>query len=179
MWDYSEKVQEYFFNPKNAGVLAEATDDGRERTVVIGVGVNVNVQPEELADLPNATSLAIQAGHEVHRGELLALMIERLRLEPRMAIRYRRRALFGQFDPELRITFDGRILYHPRNFSLEHPFEEGTSVLDPRVTVLEIKYDHRAPIWLTKAIGERGLQIVRMSKYCTAVDKHYFGGLNT
>ena len=109
----------------------------------------------------------------------VALMIERLRLEPRMAIRYRRRALFGQFDPELRITFDGRILYHPSDFSLDRPFEEGRSVIDPRVSVLEIKYDHRAPIWLTKAICERGLQMVRMSKYCTAVDKHYFGGLNT
>lgn len=63
---------------KVAGVLAEATDDGRERTVVIGVGTNVNVTAEEFADLPNATSLAIAAGHDVHRGELLALMLERL-----------------------------------------------------------------------------------------------------
>ena len=109
----------------------------------------------------------------------VALMVQRLRLAPRMAIRYRRRALFGQFDPELRITFDGRILYHPSDFSLVRPFEEGRSVTDPRVSVLEIKYDHRAPIWLTKAICERGLQMVRMSKYCTAVDKHYFGGANT
>ena len=42
----------------------------------------------------------------------IALMIERLRLRPRMAIMYRRRAKFGAFDPELRITFDGRIQYH-------------------------------------------------------------------
>jgi BirA family biotin operon repressor/biotin-[acetyl-CoA-carboxylase] ligase len=60
-----------------AGVLAEATDDGRERTVVVGIGVNANLEVEELADLPNATSLAIEAGHDVHRGELLALMLER------------------------------------------------------------------------------------------------------
>ena len=63
---------------KVAGVLAEASDDGREQTVVVGVGVNVNVEEEELADLPNATSLAIEAGVPVHRGELLALMLERL-----------------------------------------------------------------------------------------------------
>jgi BirA family biotin operon repressor/biotin-[acetyl-CoA-carboxylase] ligase len=63
---------------KVAGVLAEATDDGRERTVVVGVGVNVNLEPEELADLPNATALSIEAGVPVHRGELLALMLERL-----------------------------------------------------------------------------------------------------
>jgi BirA family biotin operon repressor/biotin-[acetyl-CoA-carboxylase] ligase len=62
---------------KVAGVLAEATDDGRHRTVVVGVGVNVNLAPEELADLPNATSLAIEAGHDAHRGELLTLMLER------------------------------------------------------------------------------------------------------
>lgn len=63
---------------KVAGVLAEASDDGREQTVVIGVGTNVNLDPEELADLPNATSLAIEAGHDIHRGELLTLMLERL-----------------------------------------------------------------------------------------------------
>lgn len=63
---------------KVAGVLAEASDDGREQTVVVGVGVNVNVEPEELADLPNATSLSIEAGVPAHRGELLALMLERM-----------------------------------------------------------------------------------------------------
>ncbi len=109
----------------------------------------------------------------------VAHMIERFSLRPRVAIRYRRRALFGAFDPELRVTVDGRVLYHPSDFSLERPFEEGHEVLDPRVSVLEIKYDHRAPRWLTKAIWHHGLQIVRMSKYCSAVDRHYFGGENT
>jgi BirA family biotin operon repressor/biotin-[acetyl-CoA-carboxylase] ligase len=63
---------------KVAGVLAEASDDGREQTVVVGVGVNVNLDPEELSDLPNATALSIEAGVPIHRGELLALMLERL-----------------------------------------------------------------------------------------------------
>jgi BirA family biotin operon repressor/biotin-[acetyl-CoA-carboxylase] ligase len=63
---------------KVAGALAEATSDGREQTVVIGVGVNVNLEPDELTDVPNATALAIEAGVPVHRGELQALVIERL-----------------------------------------------------------------------------------------------------
>ena len=63
---------------KVAGALAEATSDGREQTVVIGVGVNVNLEPDELADLPNGTALSIEAGVPVHRGELQALVIERL-----------------------------------------------------------------------------------------------------
>ena len=63
---------------KVAGVLAEATDDGREQTVVVGIGVNVNLDPEELVELPNATSLSIESGLAVHRGELLVLTIERM-----------------------------------------------------------------------------------------------------
>lgn len=117
------------------------------------------------------------AGDEV--GAEAALMIERDRLRPRMAISYRRRALFGAFDPELRITFDGRIRYHPTDFGLEHPFAEGVDVLDPRVSVLEIKFDHRVPTWLTKTVRRHGLGMVRMSKYCSAVDRHYFDGENT
>ena len=109
----------------------------------------------------------------------VALMIDRLRLRPRMAVRYRRRALFGAFDPQLRITFDGRIQYHPVDFSLERPFEEGHDVLDPRASVMEIKFDHRAPQWLTKAVRRHGLEMVRMSKYCSAIDRHFFGGINT
>jgi BirA family transcriptional regulator, biotin operon repressor / biotin---[acetyl-CoA-carboxylase] ligase len=62
---------------KVAGVLAEASDDGREQIIVVGVGVNVNLDPDEIADLPNATSLSIEAGVAVHRGELLTLMLER------------------------------------------------------------------------------------------------------
>jgi BirA family biotin operon repressor/biotin-[acetyl-CoA-carboxylase] ligase len=62
---------------KVAGVLAEATDDGRERTVIVGIGVNANVSAEQFRDLPNATSLALAAGHDVHRGELLVLLLER------------------------------------------------------------------------------------------------------
>jgi SPX domain protein involved in polyphosphate accumulation len=108
-----------------------------------------------------------------------ALMIERLRLRPRMGVLYRRRALFGAFDPELRITVDSRIQYRPAPVDLAAPFDTGHYALDPRVSVLEIKYDHRAPTWLTKAVARHGFKIVRMSKYCSAVDRHYFGGQNT
>lgn len=109
----------------------------------------------------------------------VALMIQRLRLRPRMGITYRRRALFGAFDPELRITFDGRIKYHQAHFDIARPFELGRYVLDPRVSVLEVKYNHQAPLWLTKVACRYGLKTIRMSKYCSAVDRHYFGGQNT
>ena len=63
---------------KVAGVLAEATDDGREQVVVVGVGTNVNLDEDDLIELPNATALSLEAGRPVHRGELLTLMLERL-----------------------------------------------------------------------------------------------------
>ena len=63
---------------KTAGILAEASDDGRERVVVVGMGINVNLTEDDLDGLPNATSLAIEAGFPVHRGELLVLVLERL-----------------------------------------------------------------------------------------------------
>jgi BirA family transcriptional regulator, biotin operon repressor / biotin---[acetyl-CoA-carboxylase] ligase len=61
---------------KAAGILAEATDDGTERTVVVGIGVNVNLDAETVVALPNATSLSIAAGWPIHRGELLVLLLE-------------------------------------------------------------------------------------------------------
>lgn len=109
----------------------------------------------------------------------VALMIERLRLRPTFGVRYRRRPLVGRFDRSLRITIDSRLMYRPAPLDLAVPFEVGRYIVDPRVSVLEIKYDHRVPRWLTKLICRRGLKIVRMSKYCAAVDRHLFKGQNT
>jgi BirA family transcriptional regulator, biotin operon repressor / biotin---[acetyl-CoA-carboxylase] ligase len=61
---------------KVAGVLGEATD-GR---VVLGIGINVNLRPEQLPEdvrLP-ATSLLIATGTRVDRVELLAELLSEL-----------------------------------------------------------------------------------------------------
>lgn len=61
---------------KVAGVLAEA----REGRVVLGVGVNVNVQEDALpteVDRP-ATSLLVETGRELDRAELLVELLQRL-----------------------------------------------------------------------------------------------------
>ena len=106
-------------------------------------------------------------------------MIERLALRPSVGVSYRRIALFGAFDPELRLTIDSRLMYRPPPVDVARPFSAGPYILDPRVSVLEVKYDNRVPRWLTKLVCRNGLKIVRMSKYCSAVDLHYFGGQNT
>jgi hypothetical protein len=109
----------------------------------------------------------------------IGMMIERMHLRPRMAVSYRRRALLGAFDPELRLTFDGRIQYHHARLDIGQPFDVGRYALDPRATVFEVKYNHRAPAWLVKAVARHGFQMVRMSKYCNAVDRQHYGGTLT
>jgi BirA family biotin operon repressor/biotin-[acetyl-CoA-carboxylase] ligase len=64
---------------KLAGVLAEAMTNGRTQTVVVGVGVNVNSSPEELAAVgAPATSLRVASGQLSDRGDLLLAFVERV-----------------------------------------------------------------------------------------------------
>jgi BirA family biotin operon repressor/biotin-[acetyl-CoA-carboxylase] ligase len=68
---------------KVAGVLADLSAHGEAAYhVVLGVGINVNLLPEQLPlELRSrATSLRAAAGHEVDREALLGALLERLRL---------------------------------------------------------------------------------------------------
>jgi BirA family biotin operon repressor/biotin-[acetyl-CoA-carboxylase] ligase len=55
---------------KAAGILAEASD----RRVVLGIGINVNVQADELPE-QNATSLLVETGTEVDRAQVLVELL--------------------------------------------------------------------------------------------------------
>ena len=97
-------------------------------------------------------------------------------LQPSMAISYSRRAFFAVFESDLRITFDTRVQYHAKDFNVSQPFEVGKYVVEPDVVIMEIKFNDRVPRWLCKLVSKYGLQHVRLSKYCTAVDREYFQG---
>ncbi|HXE57638.1 MAG TPA: polyphosphate polymerase domain-containing protein [Gemmatimonadales bacterium] len=100
----------------------------------------------------------------------------RYRLAPRMAISYRRHAFFGVFEPELRITFDTRVQYSATDLDITRPFSTGKYVVDPRNAILEIKFNHRVPKWLSKLVCRHGFRAIRMSKYCSAVDREFHRG---
>jgi len=106
-------------------------------------------------------------------------LFRRHNLAPRCAIRYRRRAFMGRYEPTLRVNVDTRIQARMTGFDLVTPFDTGAAVLDPRTAVMEVKFTGRAPLWLTKTIARLGLPMVRMSKYCSAVDRAVFGGALT
>jgi BirA family biotin operon repressor/biotin-[acetyl-CoA-carboxylase] ligase len=63
---------------KVAGVLAQTSWDGKQLIAIVGVGLNVNAAPEDLAVLPAATSLKLAVGHDVDRGQLLCTFVERM-----------------------------------------------------------------------------------------------------
>lgn len=106
-----------------------------------------------------------------------AVLCHRHRLTPRIGVRYQRRAFAGVFEPGLRVTFDSRVQYRrvERGTAVE-PFDVGKYIIDPRTTIMEVKFTGLVPLWLARTITRFNLQMIRMSKYCSAVDHEYYGG---
>jgi hypothetical protein len=98
------------------------------------------------------------------------------RLEPKLAISYRRRAFFGAYEHDLRITFDTRLQYDSRALDVRELFEVGKYLMPPDLCVLELKFNHTVPKWLIKLAGRHQLFARRFSKYCRSADLEFFQG---
>lgn len=97
-------------------------------------------------------------------------------LVPNMGISYRRRAFFATNESDLRVTFDHRVQYHPHEPDVATPPEQGKALVDPGLCIMEIKFDHSVPLWLCAIVRQFDLKVIRLSKYCTAIDLEYHGG---
>jgi BirA family biotin operon repressor/biotin-[acetyl-CoA-carboxylase] ligase len=87
---------------KLAGILGESYSGPPSSFTLVGCGLNANQPPDDLAELGQpATSLRIEAGRLVHRGELLVLCIERL--EAWLALP------FGERERQLRYAWEYRL----------------------------------------------------------------------
>lgn len=94
-------------------------------------------------------------------------MIRRYRLFPKAYISYRRLALVGNSDPELRITFDSEITSRYDDVRLESD-AQGEQLLPEGAHLMEIKIPGTLPLWLAHILSEKGIYPHSFSKFGTA-----------
>ena len=94
-------------------------------------------------------------------------MIRRYRLFPKAFISYRRIALVGNNDPELRITFDSEITSRYDDVRLESE-KEGDQLLPENTHLMEIKIPGAMPLWLAHVLSEKNIFPTSFSKFGTA-----------
>ena len=85
-------------------------------------------------------------------------------LQPAVFLSYDRQAFYGIEEPKLRITFDENILCRTDRLSLcQAP--EGTPILPPGLTLMEVKAPGSIPLWLTRILTENHIFKTSYSKY--------------
>ncbi len=88
-------------------------------------------------------------------------------LAPAMVLSYDRIALFDKDDPDLRITFDSRILWRETDLSLQAGVW-GQPLLEDGQRLMEIKIAGSMPMWLAQMLDEEAIHQISFSKYGSA-----------
>jgi len=91
-------------------------------------------------------------------------------LTPVMYIAYKRIAMYGFEDPELRITFDSDILWREEELRLECGVW-GTQLLEEGWRLMEIKIPGTMPLWLSHILDELEIYPISFSKYGSGYQK--------
>lgn len=91
--------------------------------------------------------------------------------KPKVFLSYERVALFGNEDPELRITFDENLLYREHDLDLCLG-AYGERVVPEGVSIMEIKVPGTMPLWLAHALSEHGIFRTSFSKVGSAYKDH-------
>ena len=92
---------------------------------------------------------------------------------PKVTISYSRLALFSELDSRLRITFDSNIKGYRHN-TIGYPGRDhGKYLVNPNLTVLEVKFNSLLPRWIVHILQEYNCSIDKVSKYCKGVDRVY------
>jgi SPX domain protein involved in polyphosphate accumulation len=102
--------------------------------------------------------------------EEILSMVEERNLQPTLITSYFRHAYVGtDYDLGLRITFDSSLKYRREDLDLTSK-NPGRYIISPYQVILEIKTNERVPYWLTELIAQNNYRLMRMSKYCIALE---------
>ncbi|MEV4414751.1 polyphosphate polymerase domain-containing protein [Catellatospora sp. NPDC049609] len=152
-------------------------DDGTTVYVEIKQRVNRVTQKRRVA-LPYGDARLLCDGRQPirHRPgqtafveEVLGL-VQGLDLRPVAMTGYQREAYVGHdADLGLRVTLDHRVRGRDREFHLGAD-AENRLIIPASMAVLEVKANDRVPYWLTDLAARAELSVVRVSKYCQAVE---------
>lgn len=104
--------------------------------------------------------------HKQQIAEELRYYLKTNDVDPKVYIRYDRRALFGIDDPTLRITFDKNIKTRRANLNFDGD-DSGRLILDENMRLLEIKFDGAMPLWIARLLSELEIYSRGFSKYGT------------
>lgn len=90
-------------------------------------------------------------------------------LRPAVYLCYDRTAFFAKDDPTLRITFDKSIRFRTCDISLSSA-PGGRAILEPGLSLMEIKAADAMPLWLVEALGRAEAKKTSFSKYGRAYE---------
>jgi SPX domain protein involved in polyphosphate accumulation len=154
-------------------------DDGTTVYVEIKQRVNRVTQKRRIA-VPYHLARQLCDGRKIidHGGgqrgfmeEVLGL-VAGLDLRPVAVTGYQRDAFIGRdADVGLRVTLDNRVRGRDRDFDLRAE-AENRYIIPPWRSVMEVKVNERAPYWLTDLAARTNMTIVRISKYCQAIEAY-------
>lgn len=84
---------------------------------------------------------------------------------------YEREAFEGKINPTLRITFDKNLRSKLTSELSGLYSEQNMTAILPGHFILEIKYNHAFPSWLTPILSKFRLQKEALSKYCMSLEE--------
>ncbi len=97
-------------------------------------------------------------------------LLKTYELKPSAITTYKREAFFWkEADRGLRITFDTEVGFKQKDLDLANPHMEWYMV-PPKFCILEIKANEKIPYWVTELVANHGIKLVRVSKYCQALE---------
>ncbi len=94
----------------------------------------------------------------------IGCFLQRNEVKPVTYISYKRTALFGLNQPDLRITLDSDIITRREQLSLSVP-RFGECLLPPGHHLMEVKVAHALPFWLAHLLAEHQVYPASYSKY--------------